>query len=171
MAESGRVQFVQKLARKVLSDCGISDPPVDLLRILKSHGIEYVEVDDFPDTVSALIVESETRTYAAINSKEHLHRQRFSLAHELGHFFLHRGGRADEIPTIDNPPSEDWQEGGKAPAEAEADLFAGELLVPKDMLKRHYRKGMLVPELSKIFLVSDHVVSISISKHFNSLFK
>ena len=165
-----RAQFVRKMAQKVLKESRITAPPVDLLTILQAHGIQYEEVDDFPDTVDALIVERGRETYAAVNGRQHLHRRRFSLAHELGHFFLHRGGYSSEpVVTMDDLPSEEELVPTKDPAEAEADLFAGELLVPLAMLKPHARTG--VAELSQIFLVSEHVISVAISKHFNVLFK
>jgi hypothetical protein len=50
-----------------------------------------------------------------------------------------------------------------------SDLFAGELLVPLEMLKLHLQKG--IPELSRIFLVSEQVVSIAISRHMKALYK
>jgi Zn-dependent peptidase ImmA (M78 family) len=127
-------------------------------------------VDDFPDTVDALIIERGHDTFAAVNSRQHLHRRRFSLAHELGHFFLHRGDYSSEaMITIDDPPTEDDLIPSKDPAESEADLFAGELLVPVAMLKPHARKG--IPELSRLFLVSEHTISVAISKYYNVLFK
>jgi len=48
-------------------------------------------------------------------------------------------------------------------------MFAGELLVPLGMLKPHAHKE--VPELSRIFLVSEQVIGIAISKNFKVLFK
>jgi len=82
---------------------------------------------------------------------------------------LHKDGKFEEPITIDSPPSEEDEFGSKDPAEMEADLFAGQLLVPLEMLKLHVKKG--IPELSKIFLVSEQVVSIAISKHMRALFK
>jgi Zn-dependent peptidase ImmA (M78 family) len=165
-----RSHFVRQMAQKVLKESRITAPPVDLLTILRVHGIQYEEMDDFPDTVDALIIERGHQVYAAVNARQHFHRRRFSLAHELGHFFLHRGNYGSEpLVTIDDPPSEEEVIATKDPAESEADLFAGELLVPLAMLKPHARKG--IAELSQIFLVSEHVISVAISKHYNVLFK
>jgi Zn-dependent peptidase ImmA (M78 family) len=164
-----RAAFVRKMASKVLKESRIDTPPVDLVAILRKHGIEYEEVEDFPDSVDALIIEDDAKVYAAVNSRHHLHRRRFSLAHELGHYFLHKDDKFEESITIDSPPSEEDQFGSKDPGEIEADLFAGELLVPLEMLKLHVKNG--IPELSKIFLVSEQVVSIAISKHMRALFK
>lgn len=157
------------MAQKVLKDCGIAVPPVDLVVILRAHGIQYQEVDDFPGDVDALIIEDGTKVYAAVNSRQHLHRRRFSLAHELGHYFLHKDSNFEESITIDSPPSDESEIGTKDPAESEADTFAGELLVPLEMLKAHVQKG--IPELSRIFMVSEQVVGIAISKNMKTLFK
>ena len=163
-----RWQFVRKMAAKVLKDSKVTAPPVDLRAIAEAHGIQYCEVEEFPDSVDALIIEDGRTVYAAVNARQHLHRQRFSLAHELGHFFLHRDFRYDQDVTIDNPPSEESDIGSKDPAEAEADLFAGELLVPLAMLKLHVGKD--VPELARIFLVSQQVMAIAVSRHIKASF-
>jgi len=164
-----RNQFVRQMARKILAESKVKSPPVDLLQILSTHGIAYEEVEDFPDTVDALIVEDGPKIYAAVNARQHPHRRRFSLAHELGHYFMHRDGMPEEPITIDNPPSDGLGAATKSPAEIEADLFAGELLVPLEMLKPHVQKG--IPELSKLFLVSEQVISIAISRHMKALYK
>lgn len=164
-----RTSFIRQMAKKILSESRIQQPPVDLRAIASKHGIEYVEMDEFPDTVDALIIEDGAKVYAAVNKKQHVHRQRFSLAHELGHYFLHKGGIPEDPVTIDNPPNDDWEEGTKDPAEREADLFAGELLVPLPMLKQHKSKNL--GELSAVFLVSEQVISIALTRHYNSLFK
>ncbi|SRR6266542_292480 len=164
-----RSQFVRKMAAKVLKESKMKNPPVDLKAIVQAHGLEYEEIDTFPDTVDALIIDDGSKIYAAVNAKHHIHRCRFSLAHELGHHFLHQDGVPEDPITIDNPPSEDDEIGTKAPGEAEADLFAGELLVPLQMLKAH--RGKSIPELSKIFQVSEQVISIAISRHMRALYK
>jgi len=64
------------MASKVLKESRIDTPPVDLVAILRIHGIEYEEVEDFPDSVDALIIEDDAKVYAAVNSRHHLHRRR-----------------------------------------------------------------------------------------------
>src|SRR6266851_3342093 len=96
-----RNHFVRQMAKKILAESKIKAPPVYLLQILTANGIVYEEVDDFPDTVDALIIEDGAKVYAAVNAKQHLHRQRFSLAHELGHYFLHREEQVVDLVDID----------------------------------------------------------------------
>jgi Zn-dependent peptidase ImmA (M78 family) len=167
-----RVGYLRKYARELLKRCGITEPPVDLRVILEKEGLEYQEVDYFPDDVDALIVKIEGRVVAAVNKNQSFTRRRFSLAHELCHHLLHvdRSILDDRI-TIDSPPMSANEISSKDPYEAEADIFAGELLVPLPMLKQHFRSGLTAADVARIFSVSEHVASIAISTHYASLFK
>ena len=166
-----RYPFVKQMVKKVLRDSKIVAAPVDLVLILTKHGIEYEELGNLPDSVDAMIVEDgDGQTHAMVNANHHPHRQRFSLAHELGHYFLHKGSSLEDSVSIDNPPSgEEAIINTKSPGEAEADFFAGELLVPLELLKGESNKQ--IPHLSKVFCVSEQVVSIAVSRHMNALFK
>ena len=71
----------------------------------------------------------------AVNPAHHPNRQRFTIAHELGHFFFHAGieehvdkdFRVSWRRTADSPPGVDWQE-------ITANRFAAELLMPTRFL-------------------------------------
>jgi Zn-dependent peptidase ImmA (M78 family) len=166
-----RIGFVRKYARELLKRHGISGPPVDLQILLKKEGLDYQEVDYFPDDVDALIIPFEGRVIAAVNQNHHINRRRFSLAHELCHHLLHqdRSVLEDRI-TIDTDLIQE-QFHSKDVYEAEADIFAGELLVPLPFLKKEYKKGLVTADIALIFQVSEQVAAIAISNHFSSLFK
>ncbi len=73
---------------------------------------------------------------AFVNADDPVSRKRFSAAHELGHFLLHRdamhGGRwiADEPNTI-----RDVEDDQSRQHESEANRFASELLMPAEMCR------------------------------------
>lgn len=158
------------MARKLLRDSGIKKPPVDLKVILQSKGYEYLEIDSFLNDIDAIFLNKDGRIYAAVNAKHHVHRQRFSLAHELGHILLRHDVKYHmSDASLDNPPTEKSHPAGSS-FEAEANGFAGELLVPLDMLKIEFKKTRDVHELSKIFAVSKEVIGIAISNHMGSLY-
>ncbi len=167
-----RIGYVRKYARELLKRYNITDPPVDLRVIVEKVGLEYQEVDYFPDDVDALIVPMNERIIAAVNKNQSITRRRFSLAHELCHHLLHHDRSVlDDQITIDSQLLIAHETSSKDPYEAEADIFAGELLVPLPMLKQHFRSGLTAPDVARIFAVSEHVASIAISTHFTSLFK
>lgn len=168
--EKPRSGFAREVARKLLKDSGIKKPPVDLKVILHNRGYEYLEIDSFLNDIDAIFVNKDGRIYAAVNAKHHVHRQRFSLAHEFGHISLgHDVTSHLSDATLDNEPTESSHSAG-SPFEAEANIFAGELLVPLDMLKMEFKKTTDLQELSKIFVVSKEVIGVAISTHMSSLY-
>jgi Zn-dependent peptidase ImmA (M78 family) len=155
-----------------LKRCGINDPPVHLKVVAEKVGLEYQEVDYFSEDVDGMIVQLEGRVVAVANLNQSPNRRRFSLAHELGHHLLHPDHtELDDQASIDAPPPGPDEFSRKDPYESEADIFAGELLVPLPMLKRHFKSGMTAADVARLFEVSEHVASIAITTHFTSLFK
>lgn len=173
MNEGGpRTAYVRRLAKQLLRDSHVRKPPVDLRHIATHCGLRYEEVDYFPDDVDALIISAEDGPVAVVNKNQSNNRRRFSLAHELGHFVLHRDGSVLEAAiSIDSPPTADPSEDRTSVAEREANLFAGELLVPVAFLKEHFRPGMTAADVATLFEVSESVAAIAISSHMRALFK
>ena len=68
--------------------------------------------------------------------------QRFVLAHELGHMFLHKKANAIFMDTR-------TQLNG-ARYEREADLFAMELLLPDDLLSEYREMGYSIDQISRV---------------------
>lgn len=166
-----RKSFIRRAAINLLKECKITEPPVDLLAIVKRCGLKYEEVDYFDDDVDALIIPFEGQIIAAVNINSSVNRRRFSLAHELCHH-LHHQDRSVLIDSMSiDGPMDPYHETSKDPFESEADIFAGELLVPLPMLRKHFRKGHTAADVARIFSVSEAVASIALTTHFAALFK
>lgn len=167
-----RVGYVRKYARELLKRCQVTEPPVDLRLITEKEGLEYQEVDYFPDDVDALIIQMAQRTIAAVNKNQSPNRRRFSLAHELCHHLLHRDrSLLEDRMTVDWEPPSREEIHSKDVFEAEADIFAGELLIPLPFLKKAFKPGLTAPDIARLFEVSEEAASVAISIHFTSLFK
>lgn len=83
-----------------------------------------------------------------VNTSESFQRQRFTLAHEIGHAYLHRNGSViiDFRSEIDSPSSD---------KEREANQFAAALLMPRDeFIRRWIQWKGDVGMLSNVFGVS-----------------
>lgn len=75
-------------------------------------------------------------------------RKKFTLAHELGHHFLHEGMKL----RLDNL---DYSSNGKNTVEeSEANYFAATLLMPKELLLKLLEKRKSVEEIANYFQVS-----------------
>ena len=145
---------------------------MDLRIIADKLGLVYEEVDYFPDDVDSLIIPVDDRVIAVMNLKQSKSRRRFSLAHEICHYLYHQDRSVlEDVQTIDSPLVYDDSVSHKDPYEAEADIFAGELLVPLSMLKKVYRPGLTAADVAHAFDVSEAVASIAMTNHFTALFR
>ena len=167
-----RTRFVREAARRLLRDCRITEVPVNLQVVSEKLGLAYEEVDYFPDDIEALIIKMRERTVAVVNKNFSETSRRFSLAHELCHHFLHQDRTVlEDRITMDSPEFAETEPSGKDPFEAEADIFAGELLVPLPLLKKHFHPGLTAADVAHLFAVSESVASIAIVSHYSALFK
>ena len=57
--EKARKGYARSMARKVLEDCNITTPPVDLKKILDQKGCQYIEVDTFLNNIDAIFLKNE----------------------------------------------------------------------------------------------------------------
>ena len=170
--EKPRIGFARTVARKILKDCGIQKPPVDIRQIVSELGYTYIEVPTFPRNVGALFLEQNGEQYAAVNANHHSQQKRFSVAHEVGHIQMgHTLEYCDEPPSLDNPPTGKRHSEKERTFEREANIFAGELLVPLEMLKVEFKRRQDIDALAEIFFVSAQVISIAIMDHQRSLYK
>jgi Zn-dependent peptidase ImmA (M78 family) len=158
-----RYDYARDVARRLFERSGITIPPVDLYLIIEMCGLRYEEVDYFPEDVDALIIVTKEGAVAVINKNQQEKRRRFSLAHELYHYLEEGGGsvledvqdtRQQKIPKI--------TKAGKDPFEVEADAFAGELLIPKALIRKYVRPNDSVDHVARLFDVSEAVAAIRI---------
>ncbi len=134
---SVRRKHIGSLVAKLLSEHRISEAPVDVLHIAKRLGLE-VRKEAAEGDLSGFLFRNEGNGKAVIgvNRNQHPNRQRFTVAHELGHYLLHSTGRVHvergySIKLRDGRSSEGVDE-----EEKEANLFAAELLMPRRFLTR-----------------------------------
>ncbi|MDC7126799.1 MAG: ImmA/IrrE family metallo-endopeptidase, partial [Spirochaetales bacterium] len=106
---------------------------VDITEIIKKKSINIFEVD-FPNNVSgALDMRNPNNPIIYLNKDHHLHRKRFTLAHELGHFILHHGAFLHLDKNLyfrDN-----FQNKNNDLIEIETNEFAANILMPYELIK------------------------------------
>jgi Zn-dependent peptidase ImmA (M78 family) len=128
-----------------------TSPPIPVLEIAESNGVNVVFLDfgKHSETVSGFCDFKGKRLF--VNAKDKPERQSFTIAHELGHWMLHRDvfladpSRYPVLPRFSEPNEAD-------PMEKEANKFAACLLVPTKLLLPV--KGSPVSALARIFRVS-----------------
>ncbi len=130
-----RTRLAAGSARRLLTRLQIESPPVDVGRVAHHLGIKLQE-EAFPDGISAVLLRSEGGALIAVNKEHHPNRQRFSVAHEVGHYLLHRdaAGYYDRKHQIGVHFRASTTGGSWDPKEIEANRFAAELLMPRRMI-------------------------------------
>lgn len=108
--------------------------PVPLEQIARVAGIK-IELAALSDELSGMSFIKDGVSAIILNSKHHPNRRRFTLAHELGHHFLHKSHllnnvHVDEAVLNRNKASSY----GTDPLELDANAFAAELLMPEEEL-------------------------------------
>lgn len=166
-----RKKFIQEEASRVLRNAGIQAHPVDVAVIAQKQGIRVIE-DALPDGISGMIVLDGSRRFIFVKADDGKARQRFSIAHELGHFFIHGVGQhanqvGDGFFMVKN--RSDVSKTGLNQEEVEANAFAAELLMPEMMLRekvcgRDYLDETEIDRLASDFAVSSQAMTIRLSK-------
>ncbi len=120
-------------------------PPIDVERLATLLGFQIVEIQSAGDELSGLV--SPRHKIIGVNANHHPRRQRFTLAHELGHIILN------------HPPEGRCSAREIALFNREADAFASELLVPTQLLRQLAGTRTYSPSvLSRLFDVSEEAM-------------
>lgn len=125
-------------AQKIIDYYGISSPEEIELNIISSGLGVYIEEKDI-DGSEGRITHDGKRGFIAVNSQiTYLPKKRFVIAHELGHFRLHKNTR---LFNCEKEVFFNWQ--AKGSQESEANIFAAELLMPEIFFKRFVTGKMI----------------------------
>jgi hypothetical protein len=127
-------------ARHLLKNHGVQEAPVDIERIARAEGltIERRELGDLDGQLVGSRID--------VNARHSLVRQRFTIAHELGHFVMHSEHGADEH------------------SEREADVFAAVLLMPPEILRKEFSADPDADVLRRRFQVSRDAIWIALNE-------
>lgn len=122
---------LEKKARRVLQQAGIKELPIDLMRVLAYLRLYHERPWHLStDVWDSLARPDRGRTRFKGQAMRATARERWRLAHEIGHHVLHG---AEPVRTTGQ-----WE---KNELEHEADLFAAELLMPPTMVAKAVKKA------------------------------
>ena len=126
---------VEERARQVLADTEAGQVPVPLELVAQRLGIDLTELP-MGDEVSGLLALDEDGASIAYNPGHPRVRQRFTIAHELGHFVLHHSDDGLFIDKGYTVVKREKRPRGSDLREVEANQFAAALLMPADLLEQ-----------------------------------
>lgn len=166
-----RFSLARRKARELLRQAHVRSVPVPVERVATLLGAK-IYYEPFDGQISGLMRRrGKGHTIIGINSSHPASRQRFSIAHELGHVVLHR----DEQFHVDEKPPIRFRNQESSLAtnsdEIEANQFASELLMPKNLVMREIDKlpDDMDPEdairlLADRFQVSEQAMTLRLNR-------
>jgi Zn-dependent peptidase ImmA (M78 family) len=158
-------QFEQS-AMKLLREHDALSPPIDVEALAGALGIR-VTYEALDNDVSGLMLFEGGTARVAVNQSHHRNRQRFTLAHEIGHLLLHANG--DRLFVDRRFFRNEWASKGELREEVEANAFAAALLMPRALIRRHldFEGGITdvdVFRLATQFGVSEQAMTLRLVK-------
>jgi Zn-dependent peptidase ImmA (M78 family) len=156
------IESIRKEAQRVLSEFRIKSAPVPVEKIATRLGTK-IKYAPYEGEIAGMLVRGADETVIGVNSLHHPNRQRFTIAHELGHFLLHKGD-----VHIDRAFRNAISSQAVDPDEIEANRFAAELLMPFNLIKKDsiehidVEDEVTLRELAQKYLVSLQAMTLRV---------
>lgn len=147
-------RLAQHEAIRLLNESGILEPPINPVEIARSVGVRVNFVSFSGESEGVAGLYDPANDMILVNREEAGVRQTFTIAHELGHKVLHQEwARSESYRVLWRDPrrqiSDRW--------EKEANAFAANLLMPRQMVDRY--KALPISSIARIFAVSEQVAT------------
>lgn len=162
---------VERAAQRLLDAHGITKAPVQVEVIARAEGITVVLEDLGGDDVSGMLYRKTGTSLIIVNDRHHRHRQRFTIAHEIGHADLH-----ESDTYLDGSASlrfrDERSATGTDTEEREANGFAAAMLMPEEWVRRDFmrivtgrrivKEDDVITKLAKDFDVSEQAMRLRV---------
>lgn len=146
----------ERRAAKLLREHAVTAPAVDVEALAEALDIS-VQYERLASDMSGVLLVENGSAKVAINESHHRNRQRFTLAHEIGHVLLH----ADEDGLFVDRRffRNEWSSKGELREEIEANAFAASLLMPGRFIAQCIEAGTGITDLDVFRLATRFEVS------------
>lgn len=158
---------IKKLTYKILDELNIkSCEGINLKKVANHLNVNLVKTE-LKDNVSGLFIFKSGKGNILYNKFENTARQRFTIAHELGHFILHKlpvSMTKKELKLYRNSESST----GEIKQEREANAFAAALLMPEKFIHTEIERAPndtieAIKFLAKKFKVSEQAMTFRLA--------
>jgi Zn-dependent peptidase ImmA (M78 family) len=132
---------IEQQAQVLLERHRITLPPVPVEQLAIAEGIQVIRSES-TGAESGFLLRDRSRTFIGLNSKNSDRRQRFTIAHELGHWQLHAGRPliVDHLVRINR--RNEISSAATDREEIEANAFAAALLMPASLIDAAVRREL-----------------------------
>jgi Zn-dependent peptidase ImmA (M78 family) len=156
---------IQERVRQLLRDAKVANPPIPIERIARDAGA-VLRYEPFEGDLSGLLFREGEQVIIGVNALHSKTRQRFTIAHELGHLILHASHGLHVDRGFPTRARDSVSSQAVDAEEIQANTFAAELLMPSDLLREDlqarvldFENDTLVPELADRYKVSTQAMT------------
>lgn len=149
-------------ADALLKKHNVVSAPVPVERLAKLEGV-LVQRAELDDALSGMVYIRDGLPIIGVNSRHHENRQRFTIAHELGHLLMHRTYIEAQIhvDTGFTLRRDSVSATGTDAYEIEANVFAAHLLMPTSWIEDEAKESELDDEQGLAILARRFKVSVA----------
>lgn len=154
-------------ATTILEELGATSYPVDPVAIASLHDIGVHAATFKNNRISGAISKRGSETRIFVNVSDSSTRKRFTIAHELGHFFLHFPNIDGEVVDMDVDlfrGSSTVTDVRRRKQEREANRFAAALLMPAGWVKKEWSASRSISATARAFGVSDDAMFLRLEE-------
>ena len=166
-------EYAIKAAESVLEEFKVTRPPVAIDKIARKMGVKLM-YSPLDDELSGMVYVKNGDPIIGVNSLHHPNRQRFTIAHEVGHLIMHRHQIEQEVhvdKTFLMLRRDSESSSGVNAIEVEANAFAAEVLMPKILVNNALKNRTfdiddesLIAQLAKQFKVSTQAIQFRLGR-------
>lgn len=163
---------IRDLVKSILEDYKINTAPVDIEKICTELGIS-IKRGSFEDDLSGFAFNRRGTQVIGVNAEDGPLRQRFTIAHELGHLKLDPRDSINYDLHFAMHLRDTTSSLGTKLKEVEANFFAAEILMPAAFLRKDiarlaksgidFEDDNIVSKLAKEYQVSQHAMSVRLA--------
>lgn len=156
---------IEARAAEVLRRHGLYSIPVDPVVLANRLGIKVHNAKFSQEGVSGVIAKRGDYVSLLVNEADAPARKRFTIAHELGHHFLHLvrdGAFVDK--EVDLFRGEPGEEDARKQEEVQANQFAAALLMPEELVRTEFEAAPDLTAIARLFNVSEAAMGFRLSQ-------
>lgn len=148
---------VEAINNYCTDEAGLVQFPIDPYAVAQKMGIKVEHRVGLPDKVDGLLIKENPGTplLAIINHESHINRQRFTLAHEIGHYTYLSENEPEKLNGLGLVEyKNELSSLGTDKREIDANAFAASLLMPESVVRRWSYEGRTREMMASSFGVS-----------------
>lgn len=159
---------IERKVDTILRENKADSIPVDPVTLANKLGIKIHNAQFSDGSLSGMISKRGENIMILVNQQDSDTRKRFTIAHELGHHFLHLmeedGEFVDETINLFREQLQDGEQRSGKRKEVEANKFAAALLMPKYLVKKEFERNNDLSYLAWKFGVSESSMGYRINE-------